>query len=65
MKRIWAWIAAIAGLLVTGLLYGWSRFQQGVSAGDAKASARADRERLREADESGDPNRLLDEWRRR
>lgn len=65
MKRLWTWIATIAGLLAAGLFYGWTRFKQGVDAGDAKATTRADRERLREADESGDPNRLLDEWRRR
>lgn len=63
-KSACKWIYVIvAAAVATGLgilVYGGKK----VAQGDAAATLRADRERLREAEESGDDSRVLDEWRR-
>lgn len=58
----WIYLIISAGfILFVGLLfYG----QRKVREGDAAATLRSDRERLQDAEESGDDDRILDEWRR-
>lgn len=64
VSAIWRWfyvIAAAAFATIAGIvLYG----KRKVAEGDAAATLRADRERLREAEESGDDDKVLSEWRR-
>ena len=65
IKTAWKWTWAIlvaAACLFIGILgYGRRKERLGEEVGGIKA----DRERLREAEESGDDDRILDEWRRR
>jgi hypothetical protein len=58
----WAWVILVAaGCLIVGIL-GYGRRKERL--GEARGGIEADRERLREAAESGDDSRVLDEWRR-
>jgi hypothetical protein len=59
-KWAYALLAAGISLLVAFFVYG----RRKAAEGDEAATLRADRERLRDAEESGDDNRILDEWRR-
>lgn len=68
LKAVGKWIVAIGGALVVGLLsalmYGSRRFKEGWSTGEATQRAKDDREDLQRAEEKGDDDAVLEEWRK-
>lgn len=62
----WAWviIAAAFSLFAGVLVYGWRRAKEGLAIGEARQRAKDDREDLQHAEETGDDNAVLSEWRK-
>ena len=58
----WAYALLVAGISLAAAFFVYGRRK--VAEGDATATLRSDRERLRDAKESGDDQRVEDEWRR-
>lgn len=64
LKWTWAIVAAAFALFAGVLVYGRRKMREGVSTGAAKQRAADDREDLRRAEEAGDDEGVLAEWRK-